>query len=1212
MSARNGLRQSKTPTASLHKGPQGFDDTSALDLTGDDLHTSSSSTIEAFGESRALWREDSATRKEPLVTKGKKRKSEEFDEDELQSNEPSRVSQNNFTAIDLYEDASPQKAERLSMKPESTQKQRLGNAAQVSRSYLPATDHVYDDDLNSPSTLGRLSDIRGSGYPVTSHEPASSQDAPDPGGRTKKLKVKAEPEIKHKAVADSEDEDEDAEHIPRHHPVKQEAVDQISPMFTAVPHTIKDDPPIPKKETFHNADIVNRRPLPSIEFPQETHRGIAASPYQRDSPTKVAGVEKLPQSSQLMASSDNSSNPPSVADKASVHAFLHFQTNRIQAFLDGLHRARRSVAGTGYARAVEGKKKLPEIDEELDSLTARIDALDALLSLRDEYMDIKRQKEDLKVRIVNAVQSELTGQVYAKDSLHLDKVIQRMMHIEIDIAKLLSKASLPSSDILPSSNSGITMLGSANHIPTDRSTTLVQSTQTHPVIHRHVNADTRNPVFSDSTSTQCVQQTQAHFPQTPGKQLPGTPVGRQRSPFKTYTSSPAAKDATAYFSPSKMSWKRDQSSKLQEAKLSQSTHIKTISSTHPKIVNLEYIEEDEDLFATHMGTPHQPDQDDDEYGHDDDDVDMLEVAEELENQNTQSSFHKTWPQRDVFAETSGNVPRPEASKSMHGPTSSTTAFTHTHPQASQMQYSWSRDVKSALKDRFHLRGFRPNQLEAINATLAGKDAFVLMPTGGGKSLCYQLPSIVNSGHTQGVTVVISPLLSLMQDQVDHLQKLRVQALLVNGEVSAEHRRLVMGCLKDAQPQKYCQLLYITPEMINKSQAMISALQDLYSRRKLARIVIDEAHCVSQWGHDFRPDYKLLGEVRQRFWGVPVIALTATATENVKVDVIHNLGIHNCEVFTQSFNRPNLSYEVRAKGKAKDVLDGIANTIKTTYRRQCGIIYCLSKKNCELIATKLKEEYGILAHHYHAGMDPEEKKQVQKAWQAGTHHVIVATIAFGMGIDKPDVRFVIHHTIPKSLEGYYQETGRAGRDGKRSGCYMYYGYQDTSMIKRMIDDGEGNWDQKERQRHMLRMVIQFCENKSDCRRVQVLNYFNESFDKDDCKGSCDNCNSTSKFKTQDFTDYASAALHLVKKVQRSNVTLLHCVDVFRGAKTKKITDLHHDDLGEFGAGSDIDRGNVERLFYRLLSEDAIEEENVVNKLGFAHQYLRVCHSSLTHT
>ena len=1175
------------------------EDPAALDLTADGTHTSSSSIVEAFGEPRAIWREDSATRKEPIALKGKKRKSEEFEEDELQASAPPRLSQNSFTAIDLFEDnARPHKNRSSPAKPDSQLDAKRRNRTNDKISHLSAADHFFDDDLNSPSTLGKFSGHQSSGAQASSH----------PAQNGERAGVKREDEVRkarisassRKTVADSEDEEEELENRFRDQLVKQE-----SDMRLAVsPPTAKEPFQIPEEESLSKTKIAKNTPFPEAKTTQHPHMGLGASPYQRDSPTKLPLNQQPPHSPQLLTSSDDSNRSPELADKAAVQAFLSFQTSRIQTFLDELHQTRREIASALYRCVIEGKTRLPELDDQAASLSARINAVDSLLALREEYVNLTKQKDVLKARIVAAVQDDLDESCYREDMANKNMAIRRLAQIETDISRLLIEANLPSSNGLPLSEGSSLAFVAASNVSSDRPTTLVQSTQACPQMMQPRASDTRLPSSTGLSATQCVQQTQApdNLLRTPSKRSNSKNPRTQRSPLKTYTSSPAAKDVNAYFSPSRSSTARKMGSDSLESNIFEPNERTSKANARQDNPDLYPINEDEDFYTTHMGSPCQPHHDDDEYGQDDDDVDMLEVAEELENRNTRPSFHPSHMQREVLAETSANVVRHEVPKFTPGPVS---AFAHTHHQASQMQFPWSRDVKGALKDRFHLRGFRPNQLEAINATLAGKDAFVLMPTGGGKSLCYQLPSIVNSGKTQGVTVVISPLLSLMQDQVDHLQKLRIQALLVNGEVTAEHRRLVMGCLKDPHPQRFCQLLYITPEMINKSQAMISALQDLYARRKLARIVIDEAHCVSQWGHDFRPDYKLLGEVRQQFRGVPVIALTATATENVKVDVIHNLGIQNCEVFTQSFNRPNLNYEVRAKGKAKDVLDSMANIIKTTYRGQSGIIYCLSKKNCEDIATKLREQYGIPAEHYHAALEPEEKKRAQKQWQAGEYHVIVATIAFGMGIDKPDVRFVIHYTIPKSLEGYYQETGRAGRDGKRSGCFMFYGYQDTSMIKRMIDDGEGSWEQKERQRQMLRMVIQFCENKSDCRRAQVLGYFNEYFNKENCRGSCDNCNSSSTFETRDFSDDAATALTLVKKIQTSNVTLLHCVDVFRGAKTKKITDLHHDKLEEYGAGTNIDRGDVERLFYRLLSEDAIEEQNVVNKLGFANQYVHVC-------
>jgi len=472
-------------------------------------------------------------------------------------------------------------------------------------------------------------------------------------------------------------------------------------------------------------------------------------------------------------------------------------------------------------------------------------------------------------------------------------------------------------------------------------------------------------------------------------------------------------------------------------------------------------------------------------------------------------------------------------------------------------------------------------------------------------LCYQLPAIVQSGKTRGVTIVISPLLSLMSDQVDHLKKLHIQAFLLNGEKAKEERNLVYNALREPYPDQFIQVLYITPEMISKSEALLSILAGLHRKKKLARIVVDEAHCVSQWGHDFRPDYKTIVKVRERFPGVPFIALTATATETVKADCIHNLGMEGCEEYKQSFNRPNLYYEIRpkkGKGVAAEVLESMSDLILKDYKDQTGIIYTLSRKGCEDLAEKLRNK-GIKAHHFHASMEPEEKNAVQREWQAGKWQVVVATIAFGMGIDKPDVRFVIHHTLPKSLEGYYQETGRAGRDGKPSGCYLYYGYQDTAVLKRFIDESEGSEEVKERQREMLKRMVQFCENRSDCRRADILAYFGEAFMKEECNHSCDNCNSDSVFEAIDVTSQAQAALKIVKHLQRVNVTLLHVIDILRGMGSAKIKAQNHHLIEGYGCASNLPRGEVERLFIRLLMENALAEYNVV-KSGFAKQYIHV--------
>ena len=645
-------------------------------------------------------------------------------------------------------------------------------------------------------------------------------------------------------------------------------------------------------------------------------------------------------------------------------------------------------------------------------------------------------------------------------------------------------------------------------------------------------------------------------------------------------------------------------SQQQKAKLPKSNH--TYDDDFQDLDDEEeFMAANQALFTNKMGTPPDPVNyhDNDDFGIGEDDDGMLEFAQDFED-NGFAEMRSRNQSRSVFSERSPNrADRATKMKPAKPPKNSVDDL-----EGRLFSFAWSNEVKATLKERFKLRGFRENQLEAINATLGGKDAFVLMPTGGGKSLCYQLPALVRSGKTRGVTIVVSPLLSLMEDQVQHLRNLNIQAFLINSETDAAERGAILDALEERNAQDFIQLLYVTPEMLSKSQRIIKAFDSLYRRQQLARLVIDEAHCVSQWGHDFRPDYKLIGDVRKNYPRVPVIALTATATENVKVDVIHNLNIKGCDVFTRSFNRANLYYEVRAKGKAKDDLTSIAKLIKEKHKEQTGIIYCLSRQNCEDFAKMLSGDHGVKAHHYHAGMDSAQKKEVQRKWQAGEYKVIVATIAFGMGIDKANVRFVVHHSVPKSLEGYYQETGRAGRDGKRSSCYLYYGYQDAGKLRRMIDQGEGSWEQKERQNQMLQKMVQYCENRSDCRRVQVLAYFSEAFHRDACEGQCDNCNSSSNFEMHDFTEYARQAVEIVSQIHQNKVTILQCMDVFRGHKSKKVKDAHWDELDQFGAGSDVDREDAERLFYRLLSENAFREVNEMNRAGFATAYVTLGRNS----
>jgi len=577
-----------------------------------------------------------------------------------------------------------------------------------------------------------------------------------------------------------------------------------------------------------------------------------------------------------------------------------------------------------------------------------------------------------------------------------------------------------------------------------------------------------------------------------------------------------------------------------------------------------------------------------------DDIDISELAQEIELQHSSAEIRLPKTTRSALSETSGNVGgRKEKTVAKKRQVSAAAPIS---PR--QKRFPWYKDVRRALKDRFRMNGFRHNQLAAINATLSGKDAFILMPTGGGKSLCYQLPAVVTSGKTDGITVVVSPLLSLMQDQVEHLRALNIAAAAFNGDTPPREKKYIMDTLKDPKPHLHMRLLYVTPEMINKSSTFLNGLSNVYRNKKLARLVIDEAHCVSQWGHDFRPDYKQLGNFRVRFPGVPIMALTATATQNVITDVKHNLGIEECELFTQSFNRPNLYYEVRRK--EKDNTTTIANLINSKYHGMTGIVYTLSRKSAENIAQKLRDQ-GIAAHHYHGSVESQEKVRIQRDWQKGLIKVVVATIAFGMGIDKPDVRFVIHQSVPKSLEGYYQETGRAGRDGEPSECYLYFSYGDVTQLRKLIADGDGNEEQKERQRNMLSTVTAFCDNQSDCRRVEILRYFGETFIKAQCNATCDNCRSEDTFELKDFTNFALAVLEIVKSEGR--VTLAQCTDYL--IAKKKRTDFGFEVQQFHGMARSLPKHEVHRVVDRLLAEEALTEDNVFKTATrMAVQYFRV--------
>jgi bloom syndrome protein len=916
----------------------------------------------------------------------------------------------------------------------------------------------------------------------------------------------------------------------------------------------------------------------------------------------------------------------SAEDQTAVQKFLGWPENGLSYYDAMLKKERLALSRANYEHFEENGNPSKKISAKLVHNKEKQASLVELGKLRSTYFENTSKKERLKARMIAAWDEgeDPTPELCNQNG----KVIATLKSLQMDLARLIRSAGLLNHS-----------LESLRQSADSNASIMVRSTQVTPV--QGLPRAAMVPDSSLVSNTQRVNQTQV--------EVPGTPIRRLQPPPATFdtSSNPHARGVggeskqapgiSNYFSPSKarnqanpLEHTREYSSgtqygartehpdfqsglrsdSYQEGRNAMRPPTLRPSSFNPPVNDVsdeEEFEADDSLFTENMGgnigTPPAQMIDDEEYlGLDED---MLLDAEDFENFPRVEPVEWQGGARHVFGEMSGNT----ISKSKPTPRVQSAKKPSAANEAALMRFPWSQDVKTVLRDRFHLRGFRHHQLEAINGTLSGKDVFVLMPTGGGKSLCYQLPSLISTGKTRGVTIVISPLLSLMEDQVQHLRDLQIQAFLINSECTQEQRTMILNALGESRVEDFIQLLYVTPEMLSKSTAIINTFERLNNRKRLARLVIDEAHCVSQWGHDFRPDYKLLGDFRQRFPQVPVMALTATATENVKVDVIHNLGIEGCEEYKQSFNRPNLTYEVRSKPGGTAFLKDIADLINSSYKGKCGIIYCLARQKCEDVAEKLRKEYGIKAHHYHAGMEAAEKSEVQQRWQQGVYHVIVATIAFGMGIDKADVRFVIHHSIPKSLEGYYQETGRAGRDGRVSGCYLYYSYGDTNVLYKMIDKGDGSTQQKERQRGMLRSVITFCENRSDCRRVQILGYFNEQFSREDCNGTCDNCNSTSVFEKRDFSQHAANALKVISALQNDEVTLLHCVDVFRGAKSKKITTAGHDTIRGFGAGSDLGREDVERLFHILCNEDAIKEHNKINKGGFPSSYVGVSYSIL---
>jgi len=471
------------------------------------------------------------------------------------------------------------------------------------------------------------------------------------------------------------------------------------------------------------------------------------------------------------------------------------------------------------------------------------------------------------------------------------------------------------------------------------------------------------------------------------------------------------------------------------------------------------------------------------------------------------------------------------------------------------------DLHELLKFNFGYDTFRPQQEEIIRCVLSGRDAFVLMPTGSGKSLCFQLPALVLGG----VTLVVSPLIALMKDQVDGLLADGVPAAFLNSTLSASQASEIERQLKRGE----IKILYAAPERL-KMDSFQRFLQEI----SIDLIAVDEAHCISQWGHDFRPDYRELSKLRDLLPRAPIIALTATATERVRKDIVETLRLRDARTFISSFNRPNLYYHVEPRSQEKQAR--LVEVMKE-HEGEAAIIYCLSRKDTERLAKLLRKD-GISALPYHAGLAPDVRKRTQERFIQDDVSVIVATIAFGMGIDKPDIRLVVHYDLPKSLEGYYQETGRAGRDGLQSTCMLFYSYgskfRHEFFIRRITDEAE-----REQMTRMLGQVIEFCE-LATCRRAFLLRYFDEQSADANCK-ACDAC-----ITPQEEFDATEIAQKILSAVVRTGeyFGLQYICDVLAGKRLKQVLDRGHERLSVFGIASDMSTHDVRDIMRQLIGNE----------------------------
>ena len=495
-----------------------------------------------------------------------------------------------------------------------------------------------------------------------------------------------------------------------------------------------------------------------------------------------------------------------------------------------------------------------------------------------------------------------------------------------------------------------------------------------------------------------------------------------------------------------------------------------------------------------------------------------------------------------------------------------------------LDHAYDSSVVAALKSWFGFDSFRPGQESVVNDALAGRDLLAIMPTGGGKSLCFQLAALLRPG----VMIVVSPLIALMQDQVRLLRDNGIAAAYLNSSLSTREASDTSSALLRGE----FKLIYLAPERLLMPEFLGGFLPRLIEAQGVSGFTIDEAHCVSEWGHDFRPEYRQMHILRDKFPDIPVFAFTATATGRVRGDIVTQLGLRNPSFHVASFNRPNLHYAVRAKGPRTydELLD------RTRKQRGAGIVYCLSRKRVDELSARLAEN-RVRALPYHAGLDAATRRNNQEAFIRDDAQVIVATIAFGMGINKPDVRWVVHYDLPRTMEGYYQEAGRAGRDGEAAECLLYFGIGDIRtaefLIAQKVDPGSGEALEAEQRvaKQQLRKVLDYAES-TECRRAIQLRYFGERYDPP-C-GACDNCLNPKPVEdwTHEARQFLSAVARLAQRGERFGAAYI--IDLLRGAATQKLIDRGHQSLSVYGIGRDRSQGDWRLLVRALLHQGLIDE------------------------